>query len=128
MKTIKKNMENGFLIDITNSTNISKEVKLFTGPLPDGITVSTMDKVYNFDALQKMAQNIVFIGNSITTGLDEGIKIEIVNNNQIEKVILNGRYESSEIRINGKDEFILIMCPPNSKFYIRLNTLPSEII
>ena len=121
-------MENGFLIDITNSTNISKEVKLFTGPLPDGITVSTMDKVYNFDALQKMAQNIVFIGNSITTGLDEGIKIEIVNNNQIEKVILNGRYESSEIRINGKDEFILIMCPPNSKFYIRLNTLPSEII
>ena len=121
-------MENGFLIDITNSTNISKEVKLFTGPLPDGITASTMDKVYNFDALQKMAQNIVFIGNSITTGLDEGIEIEIVNNNQIEKVILNGRYERSKIRINGKDEFISIMCPPNSKFYIRLNTLPSEII
>ncbi len=121
-------MGNGFIIDITNSTSILKEVKLFTGTLPEGITVSTMDKVYNFDALQKIAQNNVFIGNSITTGLDEGIQIEIVNNNQIEKVILNGRYERSEIRINGKGEFILIMCPANSKFYIRLNTLPAEII
>jgi hypothetical protein len=121
-------MGNGFLIDITNSTNKSKEVKLFTGPLPDGITVSTMDKVYNFDALQKMAQNIGFIGNSITTGHDEGIQIEIVNNNQIEKIILNGRYERPKIRINGDDELISIMCPTNSKFYIRLNTLPPETI
>ncbi len=121
-------MGNGFLIDITNNTSILKEVKLFTGQLPEGITVSTMDKVYNFEALQIMAQNNVFIGNSITTGLDEGIQIEIVNNNQIEKLILNGRYEWPEIRINGDDEFILIMCPLNSKFFIRLNTLPSEII
>jgi hypothetical protein len=121
-------MGNGFLIDITNSTSITKEVKLFNGPLPEDVSVNTMDKVYDFDALQKMAQNIEFIGNSITTGLDESIKIEIVNKNQIEKVILNGRYERSEIRINGKDEFISIMCPPNSNLYIRLNTLPSEII
>ena len=121
-------MENGFIVDITNSTSIVKEVKLFTSPLPDGISVSTMDKVYNFDTLIKIAQNNEFIGNSITTGLNDGIQIEIVNNNQIEKIILNGRYERPEIRINGNDEFITVMCPPNSNFYIRLNSLPPEII
>ncbi len=121
-------MGNGFIVTIENNTNTIQEIKLFSGILPEGVIVSTMDKAYNFDALKIMAQNKVFISNSITTGLDEGVQVEIVNNKQIEKVILNGRYERSEIRINGKDEFISITCPPNSKFYIRLNTLPSEII
>jgi hypothetical protein len=121
-------MGNGFIVTIENNTNTAQEIKLFSGILPEGVSLSTMDKAYNFDALKIMAQNNVFIGNSITTGLDEGIQIEIVNNNQIEKIILNGRYERPKIRINGDDEFILIMCPANSKFYIRLNTLPPETI
>jgi hypothetical protein len=54
------------------------------------------------------------------------LQIEIVSNDKIEKVILNGRYEASEIRINGTDEFVLVTCPPNSNFYIRLGMLISE--
>ena len=119
-------MENGFIIDITNNTSQAKEVKLFTNSLPEGVSVNTMDKAYDFDDLQKIAQKSGFIGNSITTGLEEGLQIEIANNNKIEKVILNGRYESPEIRINGTDEFVLVACPPNSNFYIRLSMLPLE--
>lgn len=119
-------MENGFILEITNSSSQVHEVKLFAGPLPKGVSVNTMDKAYDFDDLQKIAQKSGFIGNSITTGLEEGLQIEIANNNKIEKVILNGRYESPEIRINGADEFVLVTCPPNSNFYIRLSMLPLE--
>ena len=121
-------MGNGFIVYIINSNSIEKVVKLFSNTLPERISVNTMDKVYNFDALLKIAQNDAFIGNSITTGLNDGIQLEIVNNNKIEKIILKGRYERSEIRINGNDEFISVLCPPNSNFYIRLNSLPPEII
>jgi hypothetical protein len=117
-------MEYGFIVDITNNTNQTKEVQLFTSSLPEGVLVNTMDKVYNFDALQKMAQKNTFVGNSITTGFEEGLHIEIVNKVKIEKVILNGRYESPQIRINGTDEYVLVVCPPNSSFYLRLNKLP----
>lgn len=117
-------MEQGFIIEITNSSSQFQEVKLFAGPLPKGVFVNTMDNAYNFDALQMMAQKNTFIGNSITSGFAEGLQIEIANNNKIEKVILYGRYESPEIRINGTDEFVLVTCPPNSNFYIRLALLP----
>jgi len=113
-------MERGFIVDITNSTNEAQEVKLFAGSLPQGVLVNTIDKAYNFDALQTMAQKNAFIGNSITTGFEGGLQIEIVSNVTVKKVILNGRYESSEIRISGTDEFVLVTCPPNSNFYIRL--------
>jgi hypothetical protein len=119
-------MERGFIVDITNSSSEVKDVKLFAGSLPEGVLVTTMDKAYNFDALQMMARQNGFVGNSITTGFEAGLQIEIVSNDKIEKVILKGRYESSEIRINGTDEFILVTCPPNSNFYIRLGMLISE--
>jgi adenine-specific DNA methylase len=85
-----------------------------------------MDKSYNFDALETMAQQNGFIGNSITTGFDGGLKIEIVSKDKIEKVNLNCRHQALEIRINGTDEYILVTCPPNSNFYIRLSMLISE--
>ena len=119
-------MERGFIVDITNSTSQAQEVKLFANSLPEGLLVNTMDNAYNFDALQMIAQENAFVGNSITTGFEEGLQIEIVNNDKIEKVILNGRYESSEISINGTDQFVLVTCPPNANFYIRLGTLISE--
>lgn len=119
-------MERGFIVDITNSTNEAQEVKLFAGSLAQGVLVTTMDKAYNFDALQMIAQQNGFVGNSITAGFEEGLQIEIVSNDKIEKVILNDRYESSEISINGTDQFILVTCPPNSNFYIRLGMLPLE--
>lgn len=119
-------MERGFIVEITNSTSQAQEVKLFAGSLPQGVLVTTMDKTCNFDALQMIAQQNGFVGNSITTGFGEGLQIEIVSNDKIEKVMLNGRYESSEIRINGADEFVLVTCPPNSNFYIRLSMLISE--
>ncbi len=117
-------MEHGFIVNITNGTSEAQEVKLFAGSLPQGVLVNTMDKAYNFDALQLMAQQNGFVGNSITTGFEGGLQIEIVNNVTVKKVTLKGRYESPEIRINGTDEFVLVRCPPNSSFYLRLNTLP----
>ncbi len=116
-------MERGFIVEITNSTSEAQEVKLFAGSLPEGVLVTTMDDAYNFDALQMMARQNGFIGNSITTGFKEGLQIEIVNNNKIEKVILKGRYEALEIKVNGTDQFVLVTCPPNSNFYIRLSML-----
>lgn len=119
-------MERGFIVDITNSTSEAQEVKLFAGSLPEGVLVTTMDKAYNFDALQMIAQQNAFIGNSITTGFEGELQIEIVCNVAVEKVMLHGRYESPEIRINGTDEFVLVICPPNSNFYIRLGMIPLE--
>ena len=119
-------MERGFIVEITNSTSQAQEVKLFAGSLPQGVLVNTIDKAYNFDALQMMARQNGFIGNSITTGFEGGLQIEIVSNDKTQKVMLNGRYEALEISINGTDEFILVTCPPNSNFYIRLGTLPLE--
>jgi hypothetical protein len=120
-------MERGFIVEITNSTSQAQEVKLFAGSLPQGVLVNTIDKAYSFDALQMIARQNGFIGDSITTGFEGELQIEIVSNDKIEKVILNGRYEASEIRINGTDEFVLVTCPPNSNFYIRLGMLISEL-
>ena len=117
-------MEHGFIVDITNSTNEAQEVKLFAGSLAEGVLVNTMDNAYNFDVLQLMAQKNAFIGNSITTGFEDGLQMEIVSKDKTQKIILNGRFESPEIRINGSDEFVLVTCPPNSNFYIRLGMLP----
>lgn len=119
-------MERGFIVDITNSTSQVQEVKLFAGSLLKGLLVTTMDKAYNFDALKTMAQQNGFVGNSITTGFEEGLQIEIVSNVAGKKVMLNGRYEAPEIKVNGTDEYILVACPPNSNFYIRLSMLPLE--
>jgi hypothetical protein len=119
-------MERGFIVEITNSTSQAQEVKLFAGYLPKGVFVNTIDKAYNFDALQTMAQQSAFIGNSITTGFVGGLQIEIVSNVTVEKIILNGRYEAPEIKVNGTDQFVLVTCPPNSNFYIRLCMLPLE--
>jgi hypothetical protein len=119
-------MEHGFIVDITNSTSVAHEVKLFAGSLPQGVLVNTMDNVYNFDALQMIARKNGFIGNLITTGFEGELQIEIVSNITVKKVTLNGRYEAPEIRINGTDEFVLVTCPPNSNFYIRLSMLISE--
>jgi hypothetical protein len=119
-------MERGFIVDITNSTSQAQEVKLFAGSLPQGVFVNTMDNAYNFDTLQMIARQNGFVGNSITTGFEAGLQIEIVNNVTVEKVILNGRYESPEIKVNGTDQFVLVTCPPNSNFYIRLSMLISE--
>jgi len=119
-------MERGFIVDITNSTSQAQEVKLFAGSLPEGVLVNTMDKAYNFEALQTMARQNGFVGNSITTGFEGELQIEIVSNVTVEKIILNGSYEAPEISINGTYQFVLVTCPPNSSFYIRLSMLPFE--
>ena len=117
-------MERGFIVEVSSSTSKAQEVKLFAGSLPEGVSVTTMDKAYNFDALQQMAQKNAFVGNSITTGFEPGLQIEIISKDKTQKIILQGRFESSEIRINGSDEFVLVTCPPNANFYIRLGMLP----
>ncbi len=69
-------MERGFIVEVFNDTSEAQEVKLFAGSLPQGVLVNTMDKAYNFDALQMIAQQNGFAGNSITTGFEEGLQIE----------------------------------------------------
>ncbi len=113
-------MQQGFIVEIVNSTSEAQEVKLFAGSLPQGVLVNTMDKAYNFDALQMSARQNGFIGDSITTGFEPGLQMEIVSKDKTQKITLNGRYETPEIRINGTDEFVLVTCPPNANFYIRL--------
>ena len=117
-------MQHGFIVEIVNSTSKAQEVKLFAGSLPEGVSVTTMDKAYNFDTLQMIARQNGFIGDSITTGFEDGLQMEIVNKDKTQKIKLQGRYESPEIRINGADEFVLVTCPPSSNFYIRLGMLP----
>jgi hypothetical protein len=86
-------MQQGFIVEIVNSTSEAQEVKLFAGSLPNGVLVNTMDKAYNFDTLQMIARQNGFIGDSITTGFEDGLQIEIVSSVAVKKVILNGRYE-----------------------------------
>ena len=114
-------MQHGFIVEIVNCTSKAQEVKLFAGSLPEGVSVTTMDKAYNFDTLQMIARQNGFIGDSITTGFEDGLQMEIVNKDKTQKIKLQGRYESPEIRINGADEFILVTSPPNANFYIRLD-------
>jgi hypothetical protein len=119
-------MDRGFIVEISNSKSQAQEIKLFAGSLPQGVLVNTIDKAYSFDALQMIARQNGFIGDSITTGFEAGLQIEIVSNVTVKKVILHGRYEAPEIKVNGTDEFVLVTCPPNSNFYIRLGMLISE--
>lgn len=121
-------MSNGFIVYITNKEKIAKEIKLFSEELPDELMAQSMDGVYDFKAFQLIAKKNPFKGNSLTTGSDEAIQIEIVNMDIIEKITLNGRYERPDIIIDGLDNYINVFCPPNSNFYIRLNSLTPEII
>lgn len=120
--------KNGFIVNISNTTNEIQEIKLFTGPIPEGVIVQTMFGDYDFDGLQMAAQIKPFIGNSLTSNSNDGIQMDIVNMDLIEIITLNGRYERPEILIDGQDNYINLICPANSKFYIRLNSLPPEMI
>lgn len=121
-------MGNGFIVEISNSNNAVQEVNLFSVNLPNGIVVETMDHKYDCIQLQIAAQVNPFIGNTLTTNSDEAIQIELNQNKVSEKILLKERYEDSDIVIDGEDNYIKITCPPNAKFYIRLNSLPTEII
>lgn len=116
-------MGNGFIVEITNKTNEPQEIQLFSGTIPKGISVQTMDNRYQFDSLQKGAQVNPFKGNTLTTNSEEAIEIEIVNKGNAEKIILNSRIEGVSIMIDGLANYIKFNCAPNSKFYIRLNTI-----
>ena len=117
-------MENGFIVNIMNTTASLQEIKLFFGELPKGMLVQTLDNTYDFDGLQKAAQMNPFTGNSLLTNSEESILLSIVNKGKEENIILNGRYEGPEIVIDGQNNFIKVHCPPTVKFYIRLLFIP----
>jgi len=121
-------MENGFIVNIMNTTASLQEIKLFFGELPKGMLVQTLDNTYDFDGLQKAAQMNPFTGNSLLTNSEESIQISIVNKGKEENIILNGRYEGPEIVIDGNNNFIKVHCPPNVKFYIRLLSIQVEFL
>ena len=121
-------IENGFIVNIKNNTTNIQEIKLFSENLPEGVSVNTMDDKYHFEALQLAAQENLFNGNSLTTNSDEAVQIEIVNDGKVEKILLKGRYEGPTIIIDGRTNFIKVVCPAKGEFYIRLLTLLSEMI
>ena len=121
-------MENGFIVNIMNTTAIIQEIKLFSGELPEGMLVQTLDNTYDFDGLQMAAQVKPFNGNSLLTNSAESILLSIVNKGKEENIILNGRYEGPEIVIDGQNNFIKVNCPPTVKFSIRLLSIPIELI
>jgi len=98
-------MENGFIVNIMNTTAIVQEIKIFSGELPEGMLVQTLDKTYDFDGLQMAAQVKPFNGNSLLTNSEESILLSIVNKGKEENIILNGRYEGLEIVIDGQNNF-----------------------
>lgn len=120
-------MENGFIVNIVNTTASLQEIKLFFGVLPEGMLVQTLDNTYDFDGLQKAAQMNPFTGNSLLTNSEESIQISIVNKGKEENIILNGRYEGPEIVIDGNNSFIKVHCPLNANFYIRLLSITVEL-
>jgi hypothetical protein len=117
-------MENGFIVNIMNTTAITQEITLFSGELPEGMLVQTFDKTYDFDGLQMAAQVKPFNGNSLLTNSEESILLSIVNKGKEENIILNVRYEGPEIVIDGQNNFIKVQCPPTVNFYIRLLSIP----
>lgn len=119
-------MGNGFIVEVSNSSNVIQEVKLFSGNLSNGISINTIVNHFDFEGLKMEAQANPLIGNTLTTDLENPIQIEIIQNKVSENIILKERYEGSNIIIDGKDNYIKINCPPNTKFYIRLNTLSME--
>ena len=117
-------MENGFIVNIMNTTAIIQEITLFSGELPGGMLVQTLDNTYDFDGLKMAARVKPFNGNSLLTNSVESILLSIVNKGKEENIILNGRYEGPEIVIDGQNNFIKVHCPPTVKFYIRLLSIP----
>ena len=121
-------MSNGFIVNITNQTNAVIELQLFSGLLPAGVAIQTLDGSYDFDGLKLAAEINPLIGNVLTTNSEEGVRITIVTKDRQDYILLNERHEGSEIIIDGKDNFIQVNCPANSNFYIRLNTIPTSEI
>ena len=119
-------MENGFIVEVSNNNSTVQEVKLFSSILSYGILVNTIVNHFDFEGLKMAAQANPFIGNTLTTDSEYPLQIEIIQNIGSQNIILKERYEGSNIVIDGKDNYIKISCPPNTKFYIRLNTLPTE--
>ena len=115
-------MGNGFIVEITNKTNEPQEIQLFSGTIPNGVSVQTMDNRYQFDSLQMAAKVNPFKGNTLTTNSERAIEIAIVNKGNVEKIILNSRIEGASIMIDGQSDYLKLTCTPNSKFYLRLNT------
>jgi hypothetical protein len=121
-------MVNGFIVEVSNISNVIQKVRLFSGNLSNGILVTTILNEIDFEGLKMAAQANPFIGNTLTTDSEYPIQIEIIQNIVSQNIILKERYEGSNIVIDGQNNYIKILCPPNAKFYIRLNTLPTEII
>ena len=115
-------MENSFLISIVNNTNEPQLINLFSGSLKAGVIVTTGN--FNYQALQLIARNKGFRGNSLTTNFDTSLELEFVHNGKSTHAVLNKRYEQAEILMDGLSNYILFTCPPQKKFYIRLLTLP----
>jgi hypothetical protein len=89
--------------------------------------VQTLDQTYDFDSLKISFKEKSCNGNTLTTNIDETLRICIVNMGKELDILLNRRYEGPELVIDGNNNFIKVYCPPNSNFYIRLLSISDEI-
>jgi hypothetical protein len=119
-------MENGFIVNIINQNDVFKEIQLFSSELPKGVIVETLDKGYDFHSLQEKAKLESFKGNVLTTNIQEPLKCCIINMDKEQDILLNGRYEGSEMLMDGYINFIKVYCPANANFYIRLFSITNE--
>ena len=116
-------MDNGFLIQITNKSNVFKQAYLFSYELPEGVDIQTLNGSYDFNALHKTAINQPFAGNSITSNYSDIIQLEIINDGVCKHLELLGRFEGEMIKVDGNENSIKVNCPPHSVFTIRLFSL-----
>ena len=116
-------MDNGFLIQIANKSNVIKQAYLFSYELPEGVDIQTLNGSYDFNSLHKTAINQPFTGNSITSNYSDIIQLEIINDGVCKHLELLGRFEGEMIKVDGNKNSIKINCPPHSVFTIRLFSL-----
>lgn len=121
-------MRNGFLIEISNTTDYVQQIQLFSEELPVGVIVRSFDGAYNYVALHKISVEHGFSGNSITTNADQPIQLHIHNDGINEPVELNGRLERENISIDSNDNYIVVACPAKTIFTLRLFSILEGMI
>lgn len=105
-------MINGFLVEITNHTASAQAVALFRdGGLPEGVTLTTLNKKYDYRALLDMAVSEGFMGVGFQTD-DEGInEIVLCRGNQRTPLPFNNMLTDQEMVIDGGENYVTMMVP-----------------
>jgi hypothetical protein len=105
-------MINGFLVEITNHSTSAQAVALFRdGGLPEGVTLTTLNKKYDYKALLDMAVSERFMGSGFQTD-EKGIReIVLCRGNERTHLPLKIILTDEEMVIDGGENYLRIIVP-----------------